>query len=333
MILFKAHISGYTRKDGVSVRPHEDRRRPTQASLELRAPTGGDQVIVFPYASGMSAKRDMEAAIESAAGLGTEIGELSRPGMQRIAEAVADGKPVFVDSGAFNAFKRAVREGAPELARKDFNEVFRKYDELSGLVKERADHGRAGLLMLVAPDVIGDQEATLALIEQHAEQVATWIMAGHEVVIPFQRGPVDQYVAFMRVYDALDGLPFVVGIPSSAEALSNAEFRAMLAHEYKPDRIHVLGAISSRRMMDRMAVIRDAYVDDVPGVTADAMVMRSKLHELGGMSGQPKFEKIKEILNRVVPENRGGTLAKAMDGEAEQFLTGAVIRFCLTGSK
>ena len=303
-----------------------------QLGLELRAPTGGDQVVAFPYASGMSRRRDMDAAIESAAGLGTEIGELSDRGMTRIAEAVAEGKPVFVDSGAFNAFKRAMREGTPELSRLDFERVFAKYNELSRRVREHAEankHSRLnhGLLMMVAPDVIGDQKATLELVEEHADQIAEWIEAGHEVIVPFQKGPIDQYEAFMRVHAALGGLPFVVGIPSAAEALSTADLRRLLSQPYKPDRIHVLGAVSSRRMEERMAVIRDAYEDDVPGVTADAMVMRSNLHEIGGMSGQEKFDKIREILDRVVPTMWGGSLSKSfLDGADEDgFFTGAVI--------
>ena len=336
VLFLKTHVEGYVRRDtGKYVAPHEDKRKPArteQLGLELRPETGGDQVVVFPYASGMSRRRDMEAAIESAAGLGTEVGELSDAGMHRIAEAVAAGKPVFVDSGAFNAFKRAMREGTPELSRLDFDRVFAKYNELSRRVQERSasdEHARLrhGLLMMVAPDVIGDQSATLDLIEAHADQVKDWIEAGHEVIVPFQKGPIDQYEAFLRVQAALEGLPFVVGIPSAAEALSGADLRELLSHDYKPDRIHILGAVSSRRMDERMAIIRDAYEDDVPGVTADAMVMRSKLHELGGLAGLEKFDKIREILDRVVPEMWGGTLSKSfLEGEdADGYLTGAVI--------
>lgn len=320
LVLFtKAHIDGYTKKDGTYVKPHEDKRpaaKQQQGALELRDSTGGDQVIVFPYASGMSRKRDMSVAIDSSAGLGVEVGELSDAGMTRIADAVAADKPVFVDSGAFNAFKQALRKGDMSLARVDFDRIFEKYNELSRRVVEKThgDPGSRGLLMLVAPDVIGDQEATLKLIEEHREQIMQWIEVGHEVIVPFQRGPVDQFDAFMRVQEALEHLPFVVGIPSAAAALGNEDLAKFLSHPYKPHRIHILGAVSSRRMDERMAVIREAYVDDVPGVTADANVMRSKLHELGGLAGDEKAEKIKDILDRVVPTLYGGKkpMAKAL---------------------
>ena len=307
--MVKSHIPTYTKRDGTVVPAHDDKRmaaKPhSQSSMIFREDTGGDQVVVFPYASGMSARRDMSATIESSAGLGTEVSQLSKNGMSMIADAIADGKPVFVDSGAFNAFKRSIREGG-NAAGVNFDKVFDKYDELSEKVREKSRNH--DLLMLVAPDVVGDQMATLSLIVKHADRICNWIDAGHEVIIPFQRGKMGQYDMFLNVKMVLNDRPFVVGIPSAAAALGNEDLNELLSHPYKPDRIHILGAISSRRMMERMAVIRDAYEDDVPGVTADAMVMRSKLHEIGGMTGEVKFDKIKEILNRVVPAMWGGAM-------------------------
>ena len=307
--MVKSHIPTYTKRDGTVVPAHDDKRMAAkphaQSNMIFREDTGGDQVVVFPYASGMSARRDMSATIESSAGLGTEVSQLSKNGMSMIADAIADGKPVFVDSGAFNAFKRSIREGG-NAAGVNFDKVFDKYDELSEKVREKSRNH--DLLMLVAPDVVGDQMATLSLIVKHADRICNWIDAGHEVIIPFQRGKMGQYDMFLNVKMVLNDRPFVVGIPSAAAALGNEDLNELLSHPYKPDRIHILGAISSRRMMERMAVIRDAYEDDVPGVTADAMVMRSKLHEIGGMTGEVKFDKIKEILNRVVPAMWGGAM-------------------------
>jgi hypothetical protein len=320
IVLAKAHVKGYVKQDGTVVRPHDDKRpaaKPVQPSLELREPTGGDQVTPFPYASGMSRRRDMEAAIESPAGLGTEIGELSNFGMDRIVEAIRrEKKPVFVDSGAFNAFKRAMREGDASKARLDFAPIFAKYSELSRRVCQDVPYRDRALLMVVAPDVIGDQVATLELIEKHADQVQAWLEAGHEVIVPFQRGPLNQREAYDRVAAALGGTDFVVGIPSAAAAMTASDLRELLSGDYLPDRLHILGAVSSHRMEERMEVIRECYVSDVPGVTCDANVMRSKLQELGGLSGGVKFDKIKEILSRVVPKQWGGSLepvlAKAM---------------------
>lgn len=331
LTIFKAHVQAYTKKDGTFVAAHNDKRpaaKPQQMTMLLREPTGGDQVIGFPYASGMSRKRDMAAAIESPAGLGTVVDELSDAGMDRIADAVAAGKPVFVDSGAFPAFKAAMKAGRPQDARLDFEKVFAKYNELSRRVSAKTSYSDRNLLMIVAPDVVGDQLATLELVEQHREQILDWIEAGHEVIVPFQRGPVRQYEAFLRVKDALNDMPFVVGIPSAAAAMTTEDLVDLVSHDYKPDRLHILGAVQSKRFEERMSVIRDHYIDDVPGVTTDANVMRSRLHELGGLSGDVKFEKIKEILSRVVPPHYGGDrpLAKAgLDGDETEVVTGPVI--------
>jgi hypothetical protein len=315
VLFVKAHVSGYTRKDGTVVGPHEDGRRPAQPDMFPRKATGGDQAVAMPYASGMSRMRDMNAAIQSGAGVGAVIQEISKPGMAVVADAISAGKPFFVDSGAFQAFKAAMKAGKPEMAHLDFDKVFERYDALSEMVCERAGPLERGLLMMVAPDVIGDQAATLALLEKHAAQVARWIERGHEVVVPFQRGALKQSEVFDRVTKIL-GAPFVVGIPTAEAAMSNAELRELLARPYKPDRLHILGGVQSPKFESRMAVIRAAYEDDVPGVTADANVMRSKLQTLHGMSGDPKFEAIKQILNDVTPDIWGGEVYTGLRGVA-----------------
>lgn len=332
LMLLKTHVAGYVKKDGTAVRPHEDKRTkappPRQFGLDLREPTGGDEVVAFPYASGMSRRRDMNASIDAAAGLGTEINELSSPGMDRIAESVAAGKPVFVDSGAFNAFKKAIKQGQPELAQVDFEKVFAKYDDLSDRVCAKAPHENRALLMMVAPDVVGDQVKTLELIERHAERIMRWMDAGHDVIVPFQRGPIDQFEAYLRVREALQDMPFVVGIPSAAAAMTTSDMVQLFGRDYKPDRIHILGAVQSQRFEERMQVIRDQYVDQIPGVTSDANIMRSKLHELGGLTGDAKFAKIKEIVNRATPKLYGGERLNKADDDwrDEEALAKAYVR-------
>ncbi len=309
VLLIKSRpVKGYVRSDGVYVKPHTDRRAPATADLFPRPESGGDQVIVFPYASGMSRMRDMNAAIQSAAGVGAVINELSGPGIKTVAAAIAAGKPFFIDSGAFQAFKAAMKAGKPEMAKLNFEAVFQRYEELSQAVCAAAPSSlERAHLMMVAPDVIGDQAATLELLEKHADVVAGWIERGHEVVVPFQRGPLKQSEVYWRVRKALNA-PFIVGIPTAEAAMSNADLRELLSQPYKPDRLHILGGVQSKAFESRMAVIRGCYQDDVPGVTGDANVMRSKLHLIAGMSGEPKFEAIKNILNAVTPDIWGGDL-------------------------
>jgi hypothetical protein len=272
-----------------------------QLDLPLREPTGGDQVVPYPYASGMSSLRDLRAALGSAVGVGVEIGKLSRNGMDAIAAALTEPLPkmVFVDSGAFNAFRRALREGDMRLARLDFNRVLDRYEDLS--LRVLAAGGNPWFLAFVAPDVVGDQTATLRLLRQFAPRILELADRGHELIVPFQRGPQLLWDVYLQVREILEEQPFIVGIPSAVEALTNDELRAFLSRPYQPDRLHVLGAVSSRRAIERLNVIRECYVDDVPGVTADAMVMRARLHELRGLAGDAKVAAIRRILDRVAP--------------------------------
>lgn len=266
-----------------------------QDELFKREPTGGDQVKPLAYASGMSRKGDLKAAIESPAGVGTVITELSKPGMRQVVDAVKDGKEVFVDSGAFAAFKAALKAGRLNETRADFNDVLSRYDELAKLLEETEYRDR-GLVMFVAPDVVGDQTATLELLEQHAERVMAWMDKGIEVIVPFQKGPLKQSEMYKRVAEILQGTGFVVGIPSNAEALSSQDLAELLRQPYKPDRLHILGAVNSRRMDERMAIIREEYVDEVPGVTADANLIRSKMDQVIGLSGKARAEAVKKII-------------------------------------
>jgi hypothetical protein len=272
-----------------------------QLNLSLRDLTGGDQAVLQPYASGMSGLRDLRAALGSAIAVGVEIGKLSGNGMLAIAAALAspDPKMVFVDSGAFNAFRRARRKGDMRLARLDFDRILGRYEDLS--LRVLAAAGDPQFVAFVAPDIVGDQAGTLALLELHAARILDLTDRGHELIVPFQRGPLPVWDVYLRVREILEEQPFTVGIPSAVEALGNDELRRFLTRPYRPDRLHILGAISSRRAEERLTVIRECYVGDVPGVTADAMVMRARLHELRGLAGEEKVQAIQRILNRVAP--------------------------------
>lgn len=268
------------------------------ASPPSREPTGGDQVTPQPYGSGMSRPGDFRAAVASPIGAGVVATELSATMIEQVAAAVAAGKEVFVDSGAFSAFKAAMKAGKPNATKADFDKVFTKYNQLIEKVKERTTFAQRGLLTVVAPDVVGDQTASLALLRKHADEVKQWMEDGFEVIVPFQRGPLPQSEVYKQVAEILGGNDFVVGVPSNAAALNNEEFAELLSQPYKPDRIHILGAVNSPRVEERMKVIREAYKDEVPGVTTDANLIRSKTDELRGLKGEDRVRAIKDILER-----------------------------------
>jgi hypothetical protein len=61
-----------------------------------------EDITAQPRASGMSRPGDLKAAIDSPKGAGVVATELSGNAQNQIVEAVANGKAVFVDSGAFS---------------------------------------------------------------------------------------------------------------------------------------------------------------------------------------------------------------------------------------
>ena len=271
-----------------------------------------------PYASGMSRPGDMQAAIDSDVGVGVTITELSRKAMNQLVAAVEAGKHVFVDSGAFSAFRKAEREGREPVAA-DFEKIMEKYAEFVLKVIARIpDRRQRGLVSLVAPDVVGNQAESLQLLSEYAETVKKWLEDGFEVIVPIQSGPMSPRSVYSKVVNILDGNDFVVGIPSNAKALSDTELRNLLSAPIQPDRIHILGAVNSKRLDERMAVINDAYADsEQPGVTSDANLLRSKMDALRGLTGAARQAAAMAILNAAAPERKRAAKAAGARKTAE----------------
>ena len=94
---------------------------------------------------------------------------------EALEDARVYGLPLFVDSGAFSAFRRGV-----PLTATDWRKNFALYDQLAD------QYGN--LLYAVAPDVLTDQQATLLLLEQYAPELSALIDRGVQVIVPLQQG-------------------------------------------------------------------------------------------------------------------------------------------------
>jgi hypothetical protein len=203
-----------------------------------------EDITAQPRASGMSRPGDLKAAIDSPKGAGVVATELSANAQNQIVEAVKNGKEVFVDSGAFSAFKAAMKAGKANATKADFGKVFEKYAQLVlKILGSKIPREQRGLVQLVAPDVVGDQKQSLELLREHADTVGQWIEDGFDVIVPFQSGELSQSELYDEVVDILGTNNFTVGIPSNAKAMSTAEFRE-LVRERHPDSIHILAPCS-----------------------------------------------------------------------------------------
>jgi len=248
------------------------------------------------FASGMSRLNDFEAGAHTfggidTRGIGIDVQELSDANIPRLAQRILDWHArVFVDSGAFGLFRRNMREqgryltdlgdmfraeGAapPQLKDMDFQAVLDKYNELRlAIMDANQAEDSYPPPVFVAPDIIGDQAASLALLRQHADDLRPF---AENLIVPLQKGEKTLAQAYAEARNIL-GTDFIAGIPSNEKAISAEEFRAFVK-EAKPTRIHFLGAVADSKIEGRLKILAEEGIDP-PYVAADGNILRSALY-------------------------------------------------------
>lgn len=222
------------------------------ASTDLFA----DQRPAFTvYRSGASARADAAGYIRAGLPLGITATDASAPVRTMAARYASDGGRVFVDSGAF----RLIRSGQTI----DYRAVLEIYRELLRQTRQ------PGNLLLVGPDRVGDQIASLALLLRFREAVIDLIDAGATVMIPLQRGPLSLSNVYQHVQHLLQR-PLVAGLPSNAAALTEAEIVTFMATA-KPDQVHFLGC------SENSLLHRAHHASPTTRITCDASRLRCHL--------------------------------------------------------
>ena len=280
-------------------------------------------IIPVPYASGMSRPSDFEAALNSDAGIGVTATELSKRMIDEVVKAATwaeesegFGKHIFIDSGVFSAHIKSIKTGG--LFNFNYSKVMATYksisDKMLAEIEEQEEAQLEKLLplemkmanvMMVMPDVIGDQTATIKLIKKWKKEINVLLDRGHEIVIPFQTGEMEQVFVKQEMNKLFDGR-YVVGIPSNAKALSDKELANLFSHSGF-DRIHILGAVQNKQFKSRLKLINTWFSDGNVGVTADANIMRGSLNQVIGLPQAERKAKLTEILNKAVPEELSGS--------------------------
>jgi hypothetical protein len=193
-----------------------------------------------------------------------------------LAETIVNLKtPVFVDSGAFSAFTKKLRgKESPAL---DFDKILEKYDSITQKIdeanpSEERDYPRP---MFVMPDIVGDQDGSVSLIEEHKNWISGEILGNlSQPIIPIQKGRL----SLSEVYDQIKGIlgsdKFIVGVPSQEEAISRQDLADFLAKS-KPPKIHFLGAASARKLNPLLAIVAEKSPNTE--VSADASKVRSAI--------------------------------------------------------
>ncbi|WP_231992366.1 hypothetical protein [Metapseudomonas furukawaii] len=246
-----------------------------QQCLQFDAPAFASPSFLWraSFHSGMSADSDLRAAIAEGVPVGVVANLLTPTHVIRaLPQYLDEGGSVFVDSGAFAAFQKGEQM--------DWGRVFIAYDCLVNST-ERPDR-----LSIVAPDVIGDQAATLALWELHRERICAWVASGARVIVPLQRGALSAGDLLGQAKRIFQTDAFCAGIPSNLEAMS-ADDCATLHH----GDFHILGRV---KMTPELLAKLQALQSNNPAAvyTADANWLRSRIRNISQVKTQrPEFER------------------------------------------
>lgn len=223
--------------------------------------TDTDFIWDAAFHSGMSSVSDLRGAIMAKVPVGVVATALTLTMVLRtIPNYIREGGKVFVDSGAFNAF----RLGLPV----DWGKVVMTYDRLTD-----SDEDLSGL-SIVCPDVIGDQDATVALWRAHAGDVERWVERGARVIVPLQVGTLSAGELLDEAKRIFGTPRLCAGIPSNLEAMG-PEDCATLRH----DDFHLLGRVV---VTPELGEKLKAILANNPNatLTSDANWMRSRLKKI-----------------------------------------------------
>lgn len=218
------------------------------------------------YHSGLSrSNKDLDEAISNGAAVGVSMHRpLSQPIRQKLVDYANNGGKVFVDSGAFTAFKKG-----QEI---DWDSVLFGYREMLMNV----DEASRGNVMIVAPDIVGNHEATMELQWELSDKFRPFLESGADVVLPVQKGGHGNISA--NVADLTNNFEaelmeqFIVGVPFNAAAWSQDDVLDFMRHRDKHTpgrRIHLLGGGPSK--LQSLLAAAKAEGLSIEGITGDAM--------------------------------------------------------------
>lgn len=219
-------------------------------------------MIKHAFRSGMSRSNDFFAAVDAGVPVGVVASELRfNTYSLQIPAYIAAGGAVFIDSGAFTAFRKGTEV--------DFVRLLDIYQfTAEGVIDAGGD---IASLYLVAPDAVGDQQRTLALLQQHRAALRELIGLGASLIVPIQCGAMAVADMLASAASILGTSQFVAGIPSNEAAMTVAQAATLQHHAY-----HILGRV---KMNPEQAARIAALLAHSPGatITADANWMRSRI--------------------------------------------------------
>jgi hypothetical protein len=178
------------------------------------------------YASGTNHAGEVRGYAAVGQPIGVTAPDVSKAVERSLLQLAGTKTRVFVDSGAFGEFTR----GMP-ITEAEWERRLTLYARLAESLK--------GRLVVVAPDKVGDQDASLKRLSQHRYRMRYIQQLGAQVIVPLQVGSR----SLVEIYDEVWKLlrcPFSPGLPANKATLGEMDLVDLL-EQRKPERVHFLG--------------------------------------------------------------------------------------------
>ena len=208
--------------------------------------TGIEADSVRRYFSGVLSPAIWEGYRRAGAPMCVAVAECGAPALDRICAHVARGGEILLDSGAF------LYRDRPEAMPWDV--VLSAY--------RRILKAATRPVTVIAPDVVGDQQATLEVLRRHGPTVAAMCAGKHRMLLPVQRGPMRPPLFVRAAVQALGSLPDGLAIPSAAAAFPVEDLASLKRIDPRiPRRIHFLGiSRRSKALSERVRALRSIWL-------------------------------------------------------------------------
>lgn len=234
--------------------------------------------------SGSSRAGEIAALAKHGCHVGVAVDALDKGGrsLAELRKLATSHVKVFVDSGAFGEVKFDASTGGfvdvRPISDSDWLERLETYREIAKALGSRC--------YLVAPDKVGDQEATLERLGRYAQQVNELRRLGANIIVPLQKGAMTQADFDRAVTSTLGFGDYVRGIPSKKAAATVVEIAELCRELPRNARIHLLGLGPWGARFDQvMAVVNRPH----ELVFCDSVRIKALVGRTNGRGGTPRI--------------------------------------------
>ena len=243
------------------------------------------------FASGSNRSCEIRGFAAIGHAIGVAVSHLTNAAIDALCALAGTGLPVFVDSGAFSEIDFTANGPVVvnPITAADWADRLAVYATLADSLGSQ--------LNVVAPDMVGNQDVTLARLARYADEMAAIAATGATVLVPIQKGALSQVEFHAAVAAVLGDTAWTPALPCKKAATTTDEIVAYCA-AVQPARVHLLGlGITNSKAATVLA--RVAAVAPNTVVQLDSCAIRANVGWNNGRNGGPRRLTIaKEIVAR-----------------------------------